>query len=80
MKKPTVRDCAGCYNDFYNHSRMGGNEATGRPECWSLRTAEFVKRIEVHIDQPPPYKQKPIKVPSCFRRQRYVYLDPASKK
>lgn len=72
-KKPTVRDCAGCHNDFYN-----GHNDLGVSRCWSLESAEFVKRIEVHVDQRPPYHQKPIKVPSCFKRPRHVYVKPES--
>jgi hypothetical protein len=37
MKKVTTRDCAGCRNDFYNHNRIGLNEASGSPRCWSIQ-------------------------------------------
>ncbi len=63
--------CAGCRDNFYNQY---GNSHTG--ECWSLKDARVVLKKEVHIDQRPPWNQKPIKVLSCFRRPRHVYVDP----
>lgn len=75
--KPSVRDCVGCYNDFYNHNCMGANEASGEPRCWSLAGAEFVMARDVPIDLPPPYTHiKPTKRPNCYRRQRYVRIKP----
>ena len=62
--------CSGCYNNIYN----GG--AGGAKECWSLENAEVVMRQEVHVDQMPPYKQKPIKVLSCYNKPRYCYIKP----
>jgi len=62
-RKPDKTDCAGCHNDFYN-----GHNELGVTECWSLKTAVFVSRIEVHIDQCPPWRQEPITVLRCFRR------------
>ena len=69
--KPTVKDCAGCRDDFYN-----GHNPLGVTRCWSLDSAKFVLRKEVHVDQVPPWDQKPIRVPDCFRRPRHVYVDP----
>lgn len=62
--------CAGCYNDIYNHG------AGGAKECWSFADAELVMKKEVHIDQRPPWDQKPRKFLSCYHKQRYVYVNP----
>jgi len=66
-----AKHCAGCHNDFYN-----GRQNFDGKECWSLKTATLVKKIRIHIDQPPPYKQKPETVPSCYHVQRYVMVKP----
>jgi len=63
--------CAGCHDDFYNHK----TNCCGK-DCWSLPDAKLVWRKEVHIDQRPPWDQKAIRVPDCYHRQRYVYIDP----
>lgn len=71
--KPTLGDCNGCFNDFYNHNRMGLNEADGAPQCWSFKTATMVNALDVPVDMPPPYlRLKPTLRPSCYKRQRYV--------
>jgi len=62
--------CRGCYNDEYNHG-LGGAK-----ECWSLKTAKLIMRKEVHVDQVPPWNQKAQMFPSCYRRSRYVYVQP----
>lgn len=62
--------CRGCYNDEYNHG-LGGAK-----ECWSLKTAKLIRRKEVHIDQVPPWTQKAKWFPCCYRKQRYVYVQP----
>lgn len=67
-KAERKKHCAGCYCNYYN--------GTGANECWSLDTAKLVMKKEVHVDQRPPWDQKPIKVLSCYHRQRYVYVDP----
>ena len=67
MKK---ENCEGCYNDEYNYG-LGGAK-----ECWCFKTAKLILRKEVHIDQIPPWNQKAKKFPSCYRRQRYVYVTP----
>lgn len=66
------RYCPGCYDDFYNHQV----NLDGKRECWSLESAKLVWRKEVSIDQCPPWKQKARRFLSCFRRQRYIYVDP----
>jgi hypothetical protein len=60
--------CSGCHDDIYNGSMA--------PECWSLDRAELVMKKEVHIDQVPPWNQKPKKVLSCYHKPRFVYVDP----
>ena len=76
-KRPTVRDCIGCRNNFYNHARMGLNESTGRPECWSLPTAVFVKAKDVPIDMPPPYTHLPLTTrPNCYQQRGYSRVTP----
>jgi len=63
-------NCAGCYNDDYNHG-LGGSK-----ECWSFKDAKIIMRKEVHVDQRPPWNQKAREIPSCYKRQRYVYVSP----
>ncbi len=67
MKK---EHCNCCEDNFYN-----GNNPYGVKECWNFKGAKLVFRKQVHIDQRPPWKQKPIKVPSCYRVKRYVFVD-----
>lgn len=70
-KDEKLKMCSGCRENFYN-----GNNPYGIQECWSLKSARVVLKKEVHLDQVPPWNQKPIKVLSCFRRPRHVYVDP----
>ncbi len=72
MKK--VDNCIGCRDNFYN-----GNNTYGISECWYLKTAKLAERKEVHIDQRPPWKQKPMKVLSCYKRPQYVYVNPETE-
>ena len=62
--------CAGCYNNVYNEG------CGGAKQCWQLEDAKLIKRKEVHIDQRPPWNQKAELFPSCYRKQRYVYVEP----
>jgi len=62
--------CIGCYNDIYNHG------AGGAKECWMFKTAKLVRKIEVHVDQRPPYHQKSRFYPTCYSKQRYAYIVP----
>lgn len=66
MKKT---NCRGCYNDEYNHG-LGGAK-----QCWSFTDAKIVWKKEVHVDQMPPFLQKAKRVPNCYHKQRYVYID-----
>lgn len=63
-------NCNGCYCNEYNYG-LGGSK-----ECWSFKSAKIVWRKEVHIDEVPPHTQKAKRFPSCYHKQRYVYLQP----
>jgi hypothetical protein len=68
MRKVTKRDCSGCYNNFYN--------GDGAKECWSFKGATLEKKLDIHVDQMPPYKgMKPTLRPSCYKAQRWVRVD-----
>ena len=64
------KHCNGCRNDYYND----GNGLDGT--CWSRKDAVLVLRKKVHIDQVPPWTQKPQKFPDCYTAQRYVMVKP----
>ena len=61
--------CVGCHNDVYNHG------CEGSQRCWSLAKAKLIKRKEVHINQVPPWTQKPRLMLSCYHRPQYVYIN-----
>ena len=63
--------CSGCSEDFYND-----HNPYGIKECWNLKTATVALKNEVHVDQLPPWKNKPQEFLSCFRRPRHVYVRP----
>lgn len=62
------KHCYGCDNNLYN------NGAHGVKECWCLKKAKLVMKKKVHVDQMPPWKQKPIKIPDCYRERRYAFI------
>lgn len=64
--------CNGCRDDFYNHR----TNFDGSTECWHYKDAKVVKRMVIHINQMPPYKQKPETVLSCRTQERFVIVDP----
>lgn len=68
-KQEKLKHCPGCYYNDYNHG-LGGAK-----ECWSLSTMKLIKRKKVHIDQVPPWTQKPEKYPDCYKQQRYVFIN-----
>jgi len=68
MKK-SKQMCSGCYNDDYNHG-LGGAKG-----CWSYDSATVKLRKAVHINQVPPWNQKPTLMMSCFNRPQWVYVD-----
>lgn len=62
MKAKTKSMCSGCRDNFYN----GGNPY-GVAECWSYKDAQVVKRVMIHRDQAPPYRNvKPRETLSCW--------------
>ena len=63
--------CIDCRDNFYN-----GNNSLGVNECWSLVTSKVVRRKFVHVDQRPPWTQKPEWTLNCCHRERYVTLNP----
>jgi len=72
MRKVRLDDCSGCRNNFYN-----GNNELGVSKCWSMKTAELVKKVEIHVDQMPPYKNvKAVLRPNCYHRARFVFVPP----
>ena len=60
--------CSGCEDNFYN-----GNNPHDIQECWNLRDAEVVWRKKIHVDQRPPWPQKPVRVLDCYRQKGYVF-------
>lgn len=71
MSEPLdTKHCVGCEDDFYNHQ----NKANGG--CWCRTTAKIIPRKEVSINQVPPWDQKPMQLPSCYRKKGYIYVGP----
>lgn len=65
----TKKDCSGCEDDFYN-----GNNQYGIGECWAFKKAKLILRKQVSIHQSPPWDQKPVKRPSCYKKKGYVFV------
>jgi hypothetical protein len=69
------KHCIGCSDNFYN-----GRNNLGVKECWCLKDAKLVKRIEIgYWEQPPYLNKKTITVPDCYHErgsQRTNYVDP----
>lgn len=65
-----IKYCTGCDDDIYNHGGIDGNTE----HCWNLEDAELTNVQEVHIDQLPPYKQKPITKPDCYKKRQFAYI------
>ena len=70
-KTERLKYCIGCGDNFYND-----NNSLDIKECWSLKDAKMVSKKEVHIDQVPPWTQKPIRLLSCFHRDGFWYVEP----
>uniref|UniRef100_A0A6M3X9L9 Uncharacterized protein n=1 Tax=viral metagenome TaxID=1070528 RepID=A0A6M3X9L9_9ZZZZ len=68
--KMTKDNCSGCEDNFYN-----GNNPYRVEECWHFKSAKVIKKKKVHIDQTPPWTQKPKNYPNCYRQKRYVFID-----
>jgi len=73
MKKNKTH-CKGCHDNFYN-----GNNPLGIEECWQYEDAEFVKRIPIGMNEPPPYlNKKEVKVFNCWQGKgagRIIYVN-----
>ena len=67
-REEKLSHCSGCYCNDYNHG-LGGAK-----ECWHLDTMKLAPRKEVHVDQRPPWNQRATLLPTCYHRQRYVYV------
>ena len=71
-RKATVKDCAGCRDNFYN-----GNNPHGVKRCWLLDRARLVRRKKINVDDVPPWNWQPVMiVPDCYRQSRYVFVSP----
>jgi len=70
-REEKLKKCAGCEQDFYN-----GKNPYEVKECWGLKSAKLVSRKMISINQRPPWKQKPIKVLSCYQQKGYVFWAP----
>jgi hypothetical protein len=72
---PTMdkQHCLGCEDDFYN-----GKNQYGIVECWHLKDARLEPRLLIHIEQPPPYHQKPELRPICYHKKRFATVKPES--
>ena len=63
-------DCEGCEDNFYN-----GNNPHGTKECWKFSDAKIIMRKQVHINQTPPWTQKPTLMMSCYRKKQFVFVN-----
>jgi hypothetical protein len=63
--------CNGCRDDFYN-----GKNPFDVKECWLLDKAKLIRRVAVHVDQRPPWKQKAQWTPHCYSMERYIFVAP----
>lgn len=73
-KKVAKSDCSGCKDNFYN-----GNNGLGVKECWMFKNATMVRKMDIHVDQRPPYDAKRTTLrPSCYKANRMVRVDPAA--
>lgn len=66
--KEKQKYCSGCYNDDYNHGLGGATQ------CWSLEKMVVIQRKRVHINQRPPWNQKPKTLPRCYRVPKFVFV------
>ena len=68
IKEEKLEHCMGCKQNFYNLKNSYGIN-----ECWNLSSAELVLKKKIALTQIPPWKQKPIKVLSCYQQKGYVF-------
>ncbi len=69
-KSEKLKMCQGCRDNFYN-----GNNDLGVKECWALDSAKLIKRKKIHVNQRPPWNQKPISVLSCYSQPSFVFWE-----
>ena len=70
MPEMTRERCKDCENDFYNQP---GNSCGGC--CWLFGKAKLILRKKIHIDQKPPWKQRPDMYPDCYNTKGYVFFN-----
>lgn len=64
--------CVGCEDDFYN-----GKNPYGVKECWAREGAKRESYKLIPVDMQPPYLTiKSVKLPTCYRKRRYVKVVP----
>lgn len=69
--KKTKPMCSGCRDNFYN-----GNNPYDISECWNFKGARVKCLKLVHINQVPPWTQKPQWILGCYRPPKYVRVGP----
>ena len=65
--------CKGCHDDIYNYG------AGGATECIRLKDAKIVWLKEVHINDRPPWHHKAKRFPDCYRKPKFIYVEPHKK-
>jgi len=65
------KHCLGCNEDFYNDKNPYGIKV-----CWNLRDAKLIMRKRVGINERPPWKSKPEKLPGCYRQKGFIFVNP----
>jgi len=63
--------CKGCRENYYNSNNPHGIKC-----CWSFEKAKVVWRKLVHLDDRPPWNHKAQRVLNCYKKPRYVSIDP----
>lgn len=63
--------CSGCYNEEY-HYGLGGSK-----ECFSFKSAKVVDKIQIHINQMPPFNlENATKMMSCYNKPQWCFVSP----
>jgi hypothetical protein len=73
MRKISKSNCVGCQDNYYNYEN---NSISG--ECWGLKSAKLVKKLDIPINMSPPYsasKKDLIKRPDCYKRKGYCRVN-----
>lgn len=61
--------CSECYCDDYNHG-LGGAKV-----CFRYKDAKVILRKKVHINQVPPWTQKPEWRMSCYNKPQWYFVN-----